>query len=94
MQGHELHLPPRPASGSAGQNHHHPHHTGSQPVGVSLHRLSFAPPPQYEEKELKQILKIRCEEEDCEISEDALTVLTKIAGETSLRWGDWLGTCR
>merc|ERR1711936_640611 len=34
----------------------------------------------------RQILKIRCEEEDTEISEDALTVLTKVGGETSLRY--------
>ncbi|MFN9952118.1 MAG: hypothetical protein ACK55I_03395 [bacterium] len=50
-----------------------------------LDRTIIIPTTQYEEKELKQILKIRCEEEDCEISEDALTVLTKVAGETSLR---------
>merc|ERR1712198_614109 len=40
----------------------------------------------YEEKDLKQILRIRCEEEDTEISDDALTVLTKVGGETSLRY--------
>ena len=51
-----------------------------------LDRTIIIPTSQYEEKELKQILKIRCEEEDCEISEDALTVLTKVAGETSLRY--------
>lgn len=51
-----------------------------------LDRTIIIPTTQYEEKELKQILKIRCEEEDCEISEDALTVLTKVAGETSLRY--------
>lgn len=28
----------------------------------------------------------RCEEEDCELSDDALTVLTRIAMETSLRY--------
>lgn len=28
----------------------------------------------------------RCEEEDCEISEDALLVLTRVAVETSLRY--------
>lgn len=51
-----------------------------------LDRTIIIPTTQYEEKELKQILKIRCEEEDCEISEDALSVLTKVAGETSLRY--------
>lgn len=51
-----------------------------------LDRTIIIPTTQYEEKELRQILKIRCEEEDCEISEDALTVLTKVASETSLRY--------
>ena len=45
-----------------------------------LDRTIIIPTVQYEEKELKQILKIRCEEEDCEMSEDALTVLTKVDG--------------
>merc|ERR1719400_504321 len=49
-------------------------------------RSSGSPTTQYDEKELKQILKIRTEEEDTEISDDALTVLTKIANETSLRY--------
>jgi len=51
-----------------------------------LDRTIIIPTTQYEEKELKQILKIRCEEEDTEISDDALTVLTKVGGETSLRY--------
>jgi len=51
-----------------------------------LDRTIIIPTTQYEEKELKQILKIRSEEEDTEISEDGLTVLTKIANETSLRY--------
>jgi len=50
-----------------------------------LDRTIIIPTTQYEEKELKQILKIRTEEEDAEISDEALTVLTKIANETSLR---------
>ena len=53
-----------------------------------LDRTIIIPTTQYDEKELKQILKIRTEEEDTEISEDALTVLTKIANETSLRYSD------
>lgn len=40
----------------------------------------------YKDKEMKDILKIRCEEEDCEMNADALTILTKIATETSLRY--------
>merc|ERR1712154_11930 len=50
-----------------------------------LDRTIIIPTTQYDEKELKQILKIRTEEEDAEISDEALTVLTKIANETSLR---------
>ncbi len=51
-----------------------------------MDRTIIIPTSSYEQKELKQILKIRCEEEDCEISEDALTVLTKVGSETSLRY--------
>jgi len=51
-----------------------------------LDRTIIIPTTQYDEKERRQILKIRCEEEDTEISEDALTVLTKVGGETSLRY--------
>lgn len=40
----------------------------------------------YVEKEIKEILKIRCEEEDCNMHADALTILTKIAHDTSLRY--------
>ncbi|KAL5290783.1 RUVBL2 family protein [Megaselia abdita] len=40
----------------------------------------------YVEKEIKEILKIRCEEEDCNMHTDALTILTKIAHDTSLRY--------
>jgi RuvB-like protein 2 len=31
-------------------------------------------------------LKIRCEEEDCQMNPDALTILSKIATQTSLRY--------
>merc|ERR1711962_500335 len=51
-----------------------------------LDRLMIISTSPYEEKDLQQILKIRCEEEDVEMSEDALSVLTKVAGETSLRY--------
>lgn len=30
---------------------------------------------------------IRCEEEDCQLSDEALTILTRISMETSLRYG-------
>lgn len=40
----------------------------------------------YSDKEIQSILKIRCEEEDVDISEDALVVLTRIGMQTSLRY--------
>jgi len=40
----------------------------------------------YNAGEIKDILKIRCEEEDAEVSEKALEHLTRIALETSLRY--------
>lgn len=43
-----------------------------------LHTLS--------EEEIRQILDIRCEEEDVEMTEDARALLTKIGHETSLRY--------
>lgn len=51
-----------------------------------LDRLLIISTSPYEEKDIKEILKIRCEEEDVEISDDALTVLTKIGAETTLRY--------
>ncbi|XP_051172172.1 ruvB-like 2 [Leptopilina boulardi] len=51
-----------------------------------LDRMIIVPTKPYDEKELKEILKIRCEEEDCEMTDDALLVLTRIALETSLRY--------
>jgi len=35
---------------------------------------------------VKQILAIRCEEEDVEMTEDAVAILTRIGMETSLRY--------
>lgn len=40
----------------------------------------------YSKTEIKEILRIRSEEEDCTISKDALTVLTKIAATNSMRY--------
>merc|ERR1711988_1055790 len=51
-----------------------------------LDRLLIVSTAPYSEKEVGQILQIRCEEEDVEISDDALQLLTKIAMETSLRY--------
>jgi len=65
-----------------GTNYKSPH---GIPVDL-LDRLLIIATEPYSEKELKQILKIRCQEEDVEMSTDALDLLTKIAGETSLRY--------
>ncbi|XP_071956791.1 ruvB-like 2 [Antedon mediterranea] len=51
-----------------------------------LDRLLIISTKPYSEKELQQILKIRCEEEDVEMSDDASIVLTRIGLETSLRY--------
>ncbi|CAH1786220.1 unnamed protein product [Owenia fusiformis] len=65
-----------------GTNYQSPH---GIPIDL-LDRLLIIATTPYEEKEVKQILKIRCEEEDVEMSDDALTVLTRIGMETSLRY--------
>jgi len=51
-----------------------------------LDRLLIIPTKPYQEKELQHILKIRCEEEDVNLQEDAANLLTKTAVETSLRY--------
>ena len=65
-----------------GTNYTSPH---GMPIDL-LDRMIIIPTTPYQEKELMQILKIRCEEEDSEMSEDALKVLTRIAVEASLRY--------
>jgi len=65
-----------------GTNYQSPH---GIPIDL-LDRMIIIKTSPYDEKELKQILKIRCEEEDCELKPDALLVLTKIAQDTSLRY--------
>ncbi|XP_064601512.1 ruvB-like 2 isoform X2 [Liolophura sinensis] len=65
-----------------GTNYQSPH---GIPIDL-LDRLLIISTTPYEEKEIKQILKIRCEEEDVEMTDDALTVLTRIGMETSLRY--------
>lgn len=40
----------------------------------------------YTKSEIKEILKIRCEEEDCQLHQDSFTVLGKIATTHSLRY--------
>jgi RuvB-like protein 2 len=51
-----------------------------------LDRLLIITTVPYSEKEIRQILEIRCEEEDVEMTEDAKELLTKIGVETSLRY--------
>mmetsp|Transcript_27388 Transcript_27388/g.69691 ORF Transcript_27388/g.69691 Transcript_27388/m.69691 type:complete len:469 (-) Transcript_27388:360-1766(-) len=65
-----------------GTNYKSPH---GIPIDL-LDRLLIISTVPYTEKEIKHILKIRCEEEDVEMTDDALTLLTKIGIETSLRY--------
>ncbi|XP_063371920.1 ruvB-like 2 [Cydia amplana] len=63
--------------------------TYKSPHGIPLDLLDRAiivPTQPYDHKDLKEILNIRCEEEDCQMSGDALTVLARLATETSLRY--------
>merc|ERR1712072_1197372 len=65
-----------------GTNYMSPH---GLPIDLLDRSLIISTTP-YTEKEIKQILHIRCEEEDVEMTEDALALLTKIGVETSLRY--------
>ena len=65
-----------------GTNYKSPH---GLPLDL-LDRLLIITTVPYDEQEIEQILKIRCEEEDGEMSEDALELLTKIGVETTLRY--------
>uniref|UniRef100_H2Z5G3 RuvB-like helicase n=1 Tax=Ciona savignyi TaxID=51511 RepID=H2Z5G3_CIOSA len=65
-----------------GTNYQSPH---GIPLDL-LDRLLIIATTRYSEKETKQILEIRCEEEDVEMAEDAIAVLTRIGMETSLRY--------
>lgn len=51
-----------------------------------LDRLLIIPTAPYRLEELCQILQVRCTEEEVEMTEDALELLTRIAKETSLRY--------
>lgn len=65
-----------------GTNYKSPH---GLPLDL-LDRLMIVPTTAYTEEEVRRILEIRCEEEDVEMTEDALGLLTKIGMETSLRY--------
>eukprot|EP01117_Protostelium_nocturnum_P018343 TRINITY_DN7650_c0_g1_i5.p1 TRINITY_DN7650_c0_g1~~TRINITY_DN7650_c0_g1_i5.p1 ORF type:complete len:163 (+),score=49.70 TRINITY_DN7650_c0_g1_i5:81-569(+) len=51
-----------------------------------LDRLLIIPTVPYSKEEIHQILKIRCDEEDVEMSAEGLDVLTKMGVDTSLRY--------
>jgi len=65
-----------------GTNYKGPH---GMPIDL-LDRLLIISTTPYNERELKQILSIRCEEEDVEMTEDAQDLLTRVAQDTSLRY--------
>lgn len=65
-----------------GTNYRSPH---GIPIDL-LDRMIIIRTVQYSEKEIKEILRIRCEEEDCLMHPDALMILTRIAIDTSLRY--------
>lgn len=63
--------------------------TYKSPHGIPidlLDRLMIISTTPYSEGEVRKILKIRCEEEDVEMTDDALELLTKIGMEASLRY--------
>ena len=65
-----------------GTNYKSPH---GIPIDL-LDRLMIISTQPYEEAEVRRILEIRGEEEDVEMSDDSLDLLTKIGMETSLRY--------
>ncbi|KAF9364586.1 RuvB-like 2 [Mortierella sp. NVP85] len=65
-----------------GTNYKSPH---GLPVDL-LDRLLIISTTAYTEQEVKQILTIRCDEEDVQMTEDAKDILTRIGMETSLRY--------
>jgi RuvB-like protein 2 len=65
-----------------GTNYKSPH---GIPIDL-LDRLLIITTKPYKENEVRDILNIRCEEEDVEMTEDAKDLLTKIGMETSLRY--------
>ncbi|KAL3943822.1 MAG: hypothetical protein SGBAC_002115 [Bacillariaceae sp.] len=61
----------------------------TSPHGIPLDlldRLLIIPTTPYEQPELKQILQVRCIEEQVDMAEEALELLSRIANETSLRY--------
>ena len=71
-----------------GTNHKSPH---GLPLDL-LDRLLIITTKPYDEKEVKEILRLRCEEEDVELSDKGHELLTRIGLETSLRYAMYLIT--
>jgi RuvB-like protein 2 len=65
-----------------GTNYKSPH---GIPIDL-LDRLLIIATKPYEEAEIRHILKIRAQEEDVELTDDATEMLTQIGKETSLRY--------
>lgn len=65
-----------------GTNYKSPH---GIPIDL-LDRTIIIRTVRYSEKEIREILRIRAEEEDCKVANDALSILGRIASETSLRY--------
>lgn len=65
-----------------GTNYKGPH---GMPLDL-LDRLLIITTTPYSEKEIRQIIEIRCEEEDVEMSDEAKDTLTTIGDETTLRY--------
>lgn len=65
-----------------GTNYKSPH---GIPIDL-LDRLMIVATQPYSEKEISAILRIRCEEEDVELTDDGRDLLTKIGSEASLRY--------
>jgi RuvB-like protein 2 len=62
-------------------------YTGPHGIPLDLlDRLLIIPTTPYSTEELKEILMVRCTEEQVTMTEDALELLTRIAKETSLRY--------
>merc|ERR1712057_151594 len=51
-----------------------------------LDRLLIITTEPYDSEDIKKILQIRCEEEDVEMTEDAMSLLTRIGQDTTLRY--------
>lgn len=65
-----------------GTNYNSPH---GLPMDL-LDRMVIITTSTYSQDELKQIIKIRCDEEDVDLNDEAIKELTEIAARTSLRY--------